>query len=441
MAYKASKDRITEARLDKLRKASATQGGDHWLRDTDLPGFAARSQDGGTVSFYVATKYKGKRIQVCIGSHGETVTYKASPGHPDANLDVRLEPETAKLNADGARKVGGEWKAWIQAGVTDPQAEVRRQLEGPNTGPTFDDIWQRFVQERLQARAKPLTVDDYESAYRNHIKPVFGDRELAKIGKLELRDFIYRLAGKQDGDGNFPHLRLANKVRAYLSSFYTYAAELDVVSFNPVAYISQPQPDKGRDRVLTDAELKGVWDGADALSADRRDALRFLLLTGWRNSEVTGLRWNEVADDLSHVHIDPQRPGVKRPRAAQHIPDKRPLPEEAQAILRERQDQPGRRVFPIYGLQTPDRKAVAKAAGIADDWVFHDVRATFQTRLSWQGLGDEADYALGHVKLKGSRRSYDFDPRYNEKSRAVEAWQAYLKAARGENVVPLQRAE
>jgi len=45
-----------------------------------------------------------------------------------------------------------------------------------------------------------------------------------------------------------------------------------------------------RERVLSDAELAKVWHATDVLHAPRRDAVRFLMLTGLRRSEGTEIR-------------------------------------------------------------------------------------------------------------------------------------------------------
>ena len=97
----------------------------------------------------------------------------------------------------------------------------------------------------------------------------------------------------------------ANRVRATLSALWTWGLRTGLIESdgNPVAFTLR-YPEKARERVLSDAELKAIW-GATNDNADYSRIVRLCLLTGCRREEIAGLRWDEIQDD--RIVITPQR--------------------------------------------------------------------------------------------------------------------------------------
>ena len=50
-----------------------------------------------------------------------------------------------------------------------------------------------------------------------------------------------------------------------------------------------------RERVLSADEIKALWAATEKLQAPFRQYVRVLLLTAQRRSEVSGMRWAEIA--------------------------------------------------------------------------------------------------------------------------------------------------
>ena len=58
--------------------------------------------------------------------------------------------------------------------------------------------------------------------------------------------------------------------------------------------------------VLADSELVAIWHATDG-AGPFNSILRVLLLTGQRRSEVSGMSWSELSDDLSTWTIPASR--------------------------------------------------------------------------------------------------------------------------------------
>ena len=79
--------------------------------------------------------------------------------------------------------------------------------------------------------------------------------------------------------------RAADQLRSQLKKLFSYAAELGYIDVNPMLDVSRRISGyipKARDRVLTDDEIRWLWD----LEHDNARVLKFLLLTGLRISEA-----------------------------------------------------------------------------------------------------------------------------------------------------------
>ncbi len=80
-----------------------------------------------------------------------------------------------------------------------------------------------------------------------------------------------------------------------------------------IAGVRTPHDEKSRDRVLTDEELRAVWNAADTAGVFG-SILNLLILTGQRRSEVTEMEWAELNFDIGFVDAA-TRAGEERPPA------------------------------------------------------------------------------------------------------------------------------
>jgi integrase len=89
----------------------------------------------------------------------------------------------------------------------------------------------------------------------------------------------------------------ANRLRALVSRVYTFAAEQRLVAAtaNPVIGVKKPTKETTRDRVLTDGEIRRLWDACATQNAYVCAWFRLRLATAQRGGELLQMRWQDTA--------------------------------------------------------------------------------------------------------------------------------------------------
>jgi integrase len=206
--------------------------------------------------------------------------------------------------------------------------------------------------------------------------------------------------------------------------------------------------------VLTDAEVRALWQFADAEPLPWGPALKLLMLTGARRAEVFEADRAEFDVKAAEWTIAPAR--AKNGQA--HIV---PLSKAALAVVKAIPATKGsEKLFPAKGNpekgpsgyskpQARLRVAVDKALDREDGphWSLHDIRRTVATGLQRLGIRFEVTEAvLNHVSgakggIAGVYQRHDWKA---EKRAALDAWARELeRIVRGDdttNVVRLERA-
>ena len=89
----------------------------------------------------------------------------------------------------------------------------------------------------------------------------------------------------------------ANRAHSIIRLFFNWAVENDLLAASPVAGVRGPHSEQSRDRVLTDDELRAVWQAADKSGYPFGPIVQMLILTGQRRSEVAEMTRSEIVGD------------------------------------------------------------------------------------------------------------------------------------------------
>jgi integrase len=203
---------------------------------------------------------------------------------------------------------------------------------------------------------------------------------------------------------------------------------------NPVTFTVQAE-EKARQRLLSDQEIRIIWRALDDGPPEQFGAIiKLLLLTGARRTEIGGLRWDEIGDDLIIL------PEARTKGGREHLI---PLSEPAFAILKGlprramADGTPSDHVFGNGdGYQNWSRSKVdldariAKAGHRLAPWTLHDFRRSVSTALH-DRLGIQphvVEVLLGHVggHKAGVAGTYNKALYIEERRRALERWGAHL---------------
>ena len=166
--------------------------------------------------------------------------------------------------------------------------------------------------------------------------------------------------------------------------------------------------ERARERVLTDEEIRAVWNNATGAYGR---LVRFLLLTAQRREKVATMRWDDIDANVWTIPTEEREKG----NASELL-----LPEEAMEILGERGEGlvfPGRDGKQISGWSKYKRR-LDKVSGV-QDWVLHDLRRTSRSLMSRAGVPSEhAERVLGHA-IPGVEGVYNRHQYFDEKANTL----------------------
>jgi integrase len=208
---------------------------------------------------------------------------------------------------------------------------------------------------------------------------------------------------------------------------------------NPAASTNK-RAERPRDRVLSDAELKLVWNAVP--DDDYGSILKLLILTGARAEEISGLQWSEIDKDAINL------PGSRTKNKRAHTI---PLSEPARAIIAsiergKRIHVFGRDDSGFYGWAKCKYRLDHKLGDAAAPWRVHDLRRTAVTHMAELGVQPHIiEAVINHVSghKAGVAGVYNHAAYRQEKREALILWAEHVTAlveGRKAIVVPMKRA-
>ncbi len=252
------------------------------LWDTDIKGFLLRVYPSGRKVY--AVKCRVGRIQhiYTIGEHG-------SPWSPDE-----------------ARKAASEALQKARAGQ-DPSADKKAFKAALSVSDLIDHYLADGPATKPAKRASTWAID--ASNLNRHLRPLLGRKIANAVSKTEAARAIRDISdGKTEADVRTrPRGRArvtggqgaSRRTRNVAAAMFAWGVEHGLCASNPFVGVSLASAPV-RERFLTREEAGGLVDAiaklesTGAVSNTFADALRLLLLTGARKTEVLGLRWSEI---------------------------------------------------------------------------------------------------------------------------------------------------
>ena len=260
----------------------------------------------------------------------------------------------------------------------------------------FDAFVSDIYLPHVKLRKRSWDVD--ERIARQHLSPTFGDRRLADIQQHEVEIWLYILSAK----GLAP--ATCNRILAVFKTICSLAEMRGILppGQSPCAGVAPFKIRTQRERYLTQDEAQRLMRALEKSDRPEAFALRLLLLTGARKSEILKARWENVRLDQRLLTVPLSKSG--RPR---HIL----LSEEAIKVLRALPRTPGNPwLFPGHAPGKPLSdiykfwNELRRSLGIADVRI-HDLRHTFASFLVNTGHSlYEAQKMLGHSDPRTTMR-------------------------------------
>ncbi len=392
--------KLTDSTLAKLLGKKSGKTADLIVFDDDLPGF-------------------GLRIRAS-GSRTWIFQYKLGPQHRRITLG-----KYPALHPGQARKTAAKLYAEVRLGNDPAAIKAEKQR---NAAETFGAVLKNYLPRR-RGQVRDSTFGEIERHLRRNLAPLHG----ITLDKLDRRTIAAQLARVTNETGPTQ----ANNTRASLSKFLNWCLAEGLTETNAALHTNK-NPLKSRDRVLSEKELKTIWDVLP--DNDYGVIVRLLILTGQRAAEIAELHWDEIDFDRNLIVLPPSRTKNGRRHSV-------PMSPMVRAIL-EARPQNGREF--VFGSGQggfsgwSKSKARLDAAVNIAPFVIHDIRRSAATHMAEIGVQPHIiEAVLNHVSghKGGIAGVYNKAAYETEKATALSRWAEHVAAivqGRVSNVTPLR---
>jgi integrase len=376
------------------RPSAARGARDDWP-DAIVPGLLLRVTDRGHKSFVLRARF---------------------PLNPK-NPTRRALGDYGAISLAEARDKARSWLALIAKGVDPKIEEERLRAEAKRRqDTTFGKVAADFLDRHAVKLAKAKEV---RTIIETEFMPRWRNRPIEMIRPEDIGPAIRAIVDR--GAPAQAHNAFAN-----LRNMFNWAIGTGEygIRASPLQNLSPKSLIGGRvirQRILSEAELRAIWNASDDLGYPYGPAVRLLILTAQRLTQVSDLSWGEIDLDNALWLLSPQR--MKGDTA--HLV---PLAPMALDLLRNlprwtRGDfafttTEGRK--PVNGFsKAKDR--LDRLSGV-EDWVLHDLRRTARSHFSALPVqGIVRELVIAHAQ-KGLSKVYDQYLYLDEKRHCLALW-------------------
>ncbi len=368
--------------------------------DKKVEGLGVRIMPSGYISFFYRYRLQRKNQRDKI----QRYTIGQFPG-------VELKEARKKV-----------WKLKIKvAEGEDPQAQkkARKNRKAPAT---LEEVAEKFKEKHLPG-LRESTRRGYRSRITKYIVPALGSTPIRSIEKHQILDLLERIANKQ---GNPTQ---SNRVRAVLSSMFTFAMERGYVDSNPVQAIKPVTKEKSRKRIYDKQELKALWEAFEKQAEPMQSLLKMLLICGQRLSETRKMQWQHLDNGVWKIPAENTK--AKRVHyvplsdlAFNLIDNLAPLTGDSQYVFESQMNKGN----PLVSFS----KVASRIRNESEvkDFRIHDLRRSAASYMAKLGVDRTVlGKLLNHKGLAGDSQVTAVYDRYeymDEKRRAMIKWSAHI---------------
>lgn len=364
----------------------------HW--DDDLPGLGLRVLRSGTRNWVFRYRV-GKRQRVI------TLGRLSSMTPTEARSKARDIAAKARLGHDEQAEI------------------VARKTEAvlPKTE-TFVEIAELYLTHVVSAKRPRTQVERRRHLGRDWA--FLAKKPAGEIGRREIAAHLLKLSSEHGPIA-------ANRSRATLNALFVWAIQQGFLDLNPIVGTVAPAEERTRDRVLTNEELRAIWQSTTNAS-DYNRIVRLLILTGQRREEIAGMRWSEVDLDAEVFTMLADRTKNKRSHSV-------PLSKQALDILKAIPRRANRDLLfgegeGSFSGWSRSKQRLDQRAGV-QDWTLHDLRRSAVTGMAELGCQPHViEAVVNHVSghKAGVAGIYNRATYSAEKRVALQMWADHVSS-------------
>lgn len=235
------------------------------------------------------------------------------------------------------KRADGRWEAIVTIG-TDPgtgkpirrsvyastQTEVRKKMteiiravdSGRYQSPdktTVEQWLNTWLDTFCKVKVKPLTLNSYQAAIKNHIIPSIGAVKLQALRGVH----IQKLYNSMISDGKSP--KTVKNISAILHTALSIAVKQGLILANPCDAAELPRVTQKEIRPLTDGEIPKFISAIEGHPF--RNAYALCLFAGLREAECLGLSWDQIDFEKKRITVSQQLQRVREKGGGYYIAD------------------------------------------------------------------------------------------------------------------------
>ena len=354
-------------------------------------------------------------------------------------LTVGRYPDVSLAGDDGARERHQAARKRVEKGESPARVkQVSERARRAIAGDTVTAIAESWYAQKEEAGSETWKDNARRWLYKD-VYPAFGSWPITEVKPSDILDLIKKVA---KGRGE----RSAEYVRQTLSQVWEHAIRNLRATANPArdvrGAIEMPEPK--RRPPLSAKQIPDFLEAVDAYPGrlSTKLAIKLLLLTFVRKSELIGATWDELDLDTAEWRIPALRMKMKDP----HIV---PLSSQAVKCFRELKAIASGSDYILPNLGSLKKPMGASSLNVAfermgygERFTPHGVRATASTILNEQGFrADVIERQLAHTERNRIRAAYNHADYFIERRQMMQAWADYVDGlCSGVGVTPIKRA-
>ncbi len=327
-----------------------------------------------------------------------------------------------------AREAAAECRQQLRNGIDpiDQRRNLRAALKAATTQmPTFRECCEKYIQAQAAGWKNPKHKAQWENTLRDYAGPVMGKLPVDQIDDVHVLAAIEPIW--------YEKTETASRLRSRIERVLDWAtARKYREGENPArwrGHLDTMLPKPGRlKRVrhhpsLPYPEMYNFMRTLEEHEGVSARALRFLILTACRTSEVTGTRWSEIDLHTKVWSVPAERMKANRPHRI-------PLSDDAIDILKQQAGYDSIYVFP--GTRAGNRISAAAMPELLKqlrpEVTCHGMRSSFRTwvaeRTSYPR--EVAEAALAHTNRNKVEAAYLHSDHLEKRAELMNAWATYI---------------
>lgn len=292
--------------------ADVPETGQVFLWDSDVKGFGLRVTPGGAKSYVLSYRTpQGRKRRLTIGKHGSPWT------------------------CDDARQKAVELLRSLADGIDplDAKVEARDAM-------TVEDLYRHYMTEGriVRPNKRETSWENDRSLFERHINPLIGKRTVRSLTRYDISRMQADIAAGKTAKDEKTGFRgraivrggktvASHAVVALRSAINLAKAEIGIAE-NPTTGVELYKSET-KERFLSELEAALIGEAIArmedeaAISEQFAAAIRLLMLTGCRKSEILNLQWSWIDAERGVIRFPDSKTGAKAT----------PLPPAAMEVL------------------------------------------------------------------------------------------------------------